>query len=79
MEIVRKSAEVKKCEFPTWKRGKVVEVFHDDESRGLYIMAYAGYDVLISLSVGNYWSPDVGNPFDGADYAIEVTGKFVEE
>ena len=69
-------------QFPEWRNGKVVEIFQYGESRGLFMMcntsSYPQGMTLFSLDCGGPWSIS-GGPFHKADYAIEVTGKFVEE
>ena len=83
MKIERKNSEESMIgQFPEWEGGKVVEIFQDGKSCGLFMMCnthnYAQAMTLFSLEDGYPWSSSNG-PFDGADYAIEVTGKFVEE
>ena len=84
MKIKRKiNQESMIGQFPEWwEFGKVVELFTESHSCGLYMMCYVrdvpGGKVLISLENGSAWNLDSG-PFDGADYAIEVKGEFVEE
>ena len=83
MKIERKNNQESMIgQFPEWEHGKVIEVFKHGGSCGLYMMCYvAGIpypQVLISLERGGVWSIDCP-PFDKADYAIEVKGKFVEE
>ena len=83
MKIERKSNQVSITgQFPEWRSGKIVEIFQYGKSRGLYMMCYVTGiphpQVLISLERGSVWSIDC-TPFDEADYAVEVKGKFVEE
>ena len=83
MKIERKSNQEGMIgQFPEWKGSKVVEIFQDGESHGLFMMCnthlYSQAMTLFSLENGCPWSCADG-PFDGADYAIEVKGKFVEE
>lgn len=83
MKIERKNnQESKPDQFPKWEGGKVVEVFQDGRSYGLYMMChtsnYSQDQTLFSLEDGGSWSSSNG-AFDKADYAIEVKGKFVEE
>lgn len=85
MKIERKnSQESMTGQFPQWRDGKVVEIFQYGVSHGLYMMCHVGVggttqgQILFSLGSGCPWSIS-GGPFDKADYAIEVKGKFVEE
>ena len=83
MKIERKSnQESMTGQFPEWRGGKVVEIFQYGQSRGLYMMCSVAWipqpQALISLASGGVWSSSNG-PFDEADCAIEVKGKFVEE
>ena len=83
MKVERKSSEEGMIgQFPEWEDGKVVEVFTDDGSCGLYMMCSLTHmegHSLISLENGRLWCLSIVHPFGDAARAIEVKGKFVEE
>ena len=81
MKVKRKSNQESMIgQFPEWRDSKVVEIFKDGVSHGLYMMCrFPEGRALVCLESGTPWSGFYYPDFDKADYAIEVKGKFVEE
>lgn len=80
MDIERKE-DVAPNGFPEFDPGGVVEIFKKGVSQGLYLMCDGGVNnnkAACRLVTGVPWSTN-GKIFEGADYAIEIKGKFVEE
>jgi len=65
--------------FPEWKEGTVVELFDEDGSCGVFLMAWANFPVLINLKTGMWWNNNRTSTYGRATRAVVLKGKFVED